>query len=806
MHSFETLDKIYKIYKDNYRCLNDESHENFLFCFECNKFFCEKCSEIHDKSHKNIKSSDIIEKLDSYKTLFNSIELEREKAKQTLNRFSEVIKNLNDIYKNLNIIFELRLSIIKKKKANEEIVEIKTEDIDSLYNKIIEENNFENKGKYFIDYFKLLETAVKENKNNILYKKIIKVANSLNKQIIEQNNMFCSNLENNNLFKKLKDIINSTEAIFYQYICKNLNVSHKEYIAEKNLINFKKNIEDVKKENHIDLHKSQIIINNQTLNDYNKDQINEYNLENKKEKILKISLGKSFGIIANNPHKQLCEEEKPIKLEKEIMEKKSEENKFNDENIPILNLNIQKSDNFLNIKKEDNVIINREEEKNNIINDLKDNNNIDINKNNEINLNGNNDSNEINFKNDYILDNPDLNCCETLVYNSTIKNGKLDRSTIFMDSFEVYTEEDIADIMIGNQSKNIFDNIKTIRQIKSEEIAKIQQTKNTLEKESDIEKHRKSCKHKIKELNKKINIYCSPISEIVKEIKVFNIHERNLIELISPKNNGEYIYVFNPYLNEIEDIIIPPSFKFPKNFAYINILPYCYVSGGIQDDNSISKNFFAIKRKGYKVFEFVKLPNMLNQKYNHCMIELKTLGGLGIIGGWNSKKCEYFNLKKKEWKSLPDLNHIRESPTCCVINEKNIFCFLGYDNELKKYNETFEKCNLQTKRWEEINPGGMKNFMERKAAGCLIYNHRGKDFIIIVGGINNSENELKDILIYDEKRNAIERKKNRLPFKCSFSHNSFHLLCSGYYSNFDNNSSIIQYEEFQEVFFGLSEI
>ena len=375
-----------------------------------------------------------------------------------------------------------------------------------------------------------------------------------------------------------------------------------------------------------------------------------------------------------------------------------------------------------------------------------------------------------------------------------------------MDSFEVYTEEDIEDIMIGNQSKNIFDNIKTIKQIKSEEVAKIQQTKNTLEKESDIEKHRKSCKHKIKELNKKINIYCSPISEIVKEIKVFNIHERNLIELISPKNNGEYIYVFNPYLNEIEDILIPPSFKFLKNFAYINILPYCYVSGGIQDDNNISMKFFAIKRKGYKVFEFVKLPNMLNQKYNHCMIELKTLGGLGIIGGWNSKKCEYFNLKKKEWKSLPDLNHIRESPTCCVINEKNIFCFLGYDNELKKYNDTFEKCNLQTMRWEEINPRGMKNFMERKAAGCLIYNHRGKDFIIIVGGINNSENELKDILIYDEKTNVIERKKNRLPFKCSFSHNSFHLLCSGYYSNFDNNSSIIQYEEFQEVFFGLSEI
>ena len=68
---------------------------------------------------------------------------------------------------------------------------------------------------------------------------------------------------------------------------------------------------------------------------------------------------------------------------------------------------------------------------------------------------------------------------------------------------------------------------------------------------------------------------------------------------------------------------------------------------------------------------------MLKERYNHSMIELKFMGDIAVVGGFNSRKCEMYTLQK-EWKSLPDLNHVRESPSCCVINEKNIFCFLGY--------------------------------------------------------------------------------------------------------------------------------
>ena len=184
-------------------------------------------------------------------------------------------------------------------------------------------------------------------------------------------------------------------------------------------------------------------------------------------------------------------------------------------------------------------------------------------------------------------------------------------------------------------------------------------------------------------------------------------------------------------------------------------MPYCFISGGIIENNIILNDFLAIRRKGTKLFEFVNLKSMLEKKYNHSMIELKFLGEIGVIGGYNSKKCEYFNMKKKEWKYLPDLIHVRENPSCCVINEKNIFCFLGYDNELNKYNNTIEKLdlniNINNMKWEEIKHLGMKNNMERKAASCLIYNNKGNDYIFIVGGINNLDKESRDILLYDEK-------------------------------------------------------
>ena len=186
------------------------------------------------------------------------------------------------------------------------------------------------------------------------------------------------------------------------------------------------------------------------------------------------------------------------------------------------------------------------------------------------------------------------------------------------------------------------------------------------------------------------------------------------------------------------------------------------------------------------------------------MVELKYLNGLGVVGGTDSKECEAFSIKKNEWISLPDMNNIRENPCCCVLNEKYLYVFFGYDNQSFKYITTIEKISLRSKeKWTEITPDGPQTYMKRNSASCLNYNIKGKDHVIIVGGVNSLKSESDDYLIYDEKENKMIRKSNALPFKCSFRHNSFNLLCSGYYANFTVDSLIIQYENIGEVFFGI---
>ena len=444
-------------------------------------------------------------------------------------------------------------------------------------------------------------------------------------------------------------------------------------------------------------------------------------------------------------------------------------------------------------------------------------------------VNENEKNNEENLESNDIINNPfynfeksedgNINKNDFYFFNDNNKNNKVlesvntlkkDVSLIHIDNFEVFTNENITNIMSNRDATKSFGNVITIKEYDRFQASEITLEENKILKESDIEVYRKNFIAKMKKLENKINIYSSPDNEIMREIKMLDKNEINMIEILSPQNNNIFINIFNPYLNEIEKVLIPDEYKFNINFAYLNILPYCYISGGFKYESNEEKpkilsEFYAIRRREKKSFKFIKLPEMLEPKFNHCMVQLKYFNGILALGGHNSKNVEYFSLSQLKWINLPQLNHVRENPSCCVINEKNIFCFLGYDNELNKYNDTIEKLNLNLKHieWEDLKPIGMEPIMLRKSSSCLFYTHREKDYIFIVGGVDKLGNQCKDILIYDEKKNAIRRKKNRLPLKSSFSQNSFNLLCSGYYCNFNSDSSIIQYEQMGQVFFSI---
>ena len=289
---------------------------------------------------------------------------------------------------------------------------------------------------------------------------------------------------------------------------------------------------------------------------------------------------------------------------------------------------------------------------------------------------------------------------------SSENNSNNNNNMISIDSFEVFTTETVDKFINGEAQEGFFDNIKTIKELESEKRAVIIEG-NKLESEEEIEAYKQQCLQKIAE--RKVNSLRTRRNTMRKEIKIFTDKEKNILEILSPK--GDKINIFNPYLNEVEEILIPENYKFPKNFPYLNISPYCYVSGGIKTDEKGEMeeltNFYAIRRRGPKEFEFVNLPEMLESKSNHCMVELKYLNGIGVIGGSDSKNCEVFKFKQNIWDNLPELNNIRENPCSCVLNEKTLFCFFGYDNKSYKFNPNIEKLDLETlEKWDLISPKG----------------------------------------------------------------------------------------------------
>ena len=827
---YKLLEKeITKIKGKKFKCLTNSSHEASSFCCSCNNFICDACIKSHEKNHEIIKIdsrfNDTKKKFDRYKELpsiFNDfisgkmkkIELDKNITKTSIDKIDELINKLKDIKKNMTKTFEIRTSLVKKynkEKENEQIQnnEIKFEElnidelngIDRNINNIKEEQEI---CKNLVQFYKMLEKNIKINEKNLPYSDYDinnKKTNELNNLIIEQFKKIYKSC--NGVFPILDKKFAETDFIFTKIICKNLNISMNEYNNQMRLQNIKVEVDSMKKDKEDESEDKELMSKTQIF----KKKKNNMNLEENQanNKIVEKPVEKIVEKIVEKPVEKIVEKivEKPVE---KVVEKVLTKYKFLKNQLIIDKVSSFVIEGTLNDK--DNLIENKEEIDNdsNNINENKDENQND---NNDKIEDDNNDNNNLNINDVIQNDKSNDNDNNININNNINKKKDFNNSSIFIDSFEVFTSEKCEEFLntedVGN---DFFNEIKTIKDLKHNEIAVIKESKNNLEKESQIQKYTKTCLQKINELKKKITILSTPKSVIKKELKIFSQNEMNLIEIISPKKDSNSINIFNPYMNELEEILIPEKYKFAKYFAYINLLPYCYVTGGIKIDKKGEKlelsEFFAIRRKENKLFEFINLPEMIESKSNHCMVELKYLNGIGVIGGTDTKDCEVFNLKKNKWESLPDLNNIRENSSCCILNDKYLYCFFGYDNKEFKFQDTIEKLNLKSKEsWEVITPTGPKVHMKRKASSCLFYNLKGSNYILIVGGINSLKNECDDCLLYNEKNNKIERINNALPFKCSFMQNSYNILCSGYYANFTVDSMIIQYQQNGQIFFGI---
>ena len=378
-----------------------------------------------------------------------------------------------------------------------------------------------------------------------------------------------------------------------------------------------------------------------------------------------------------------------------------------------------------------------------------------------------------------------------------LKRASAIKDKIELDSFtaSALSNKSIKEVYLGkyNESKAVFI---------------IRDNKFLMETEEEIEITNKSCFEKLNEMN------LSKAKEdfnLTKELSKFSWKERNMFELIYPIEDQKLICVYNPYINKVEQIEMEMTGKFPLNCSIYLKLPYCYISGGkiLDEDEEYEEtdNFYALRREGPKIFEKMILPEMLEEKSNHCLFEVPYINSLCALGGKNSKDVEMFDLDEKNWKKYPDLNYSRESAACCVVNDTYIYCFFGYDEENATYLSNIEKYDLVYKsEWEVINPYGNKTFMKKKMSACVKYRKNFEENIYIVGGINVLNKESNDCLIYNEKNNTIEKEgEMSLPYKSTFNCSSFVQMPNGIYYNLNMNTQLIQYESSGKYFFGIRE-
>ena len=182
-----------------------------------------------------------------------------------------------------------------------------------------------------------------------------------------------------------------------------------------------------------------------------------------------------------------------------------------------------------------------------------------------------------------------------------------------------------------------------------------------------------------------------------------------------------------------------PLDKFPQGGAYCNHGKYLYFTGGKETIKGIGKIFLRLSLiKEDKKGKLAKMPTMLYNHWNHSMIANDNY--VFVIGGYNSNKCECFNLKTLKWEAMPDLNREERQRPMLVIYKDYLYAFMGYtQNNILNSVERINISKLGSCKWEKVSIKNEEN-LNLRFYGAGIYNYNGKLFFI-GGKIGQGEDE-----------------------------------------------------------------
>ena len=176
---------------------------------------------------------------------------------------------------------------------------------------------------------------------------------------------------------------------------------------------------------------------------------------------------------------------------------------------------------------------------------------------------------------------------------------------------------------------------------------------------------------------------------------MYPVFKSNLIKCAADKNTVNEIKInFSEFSKE--DPIIT---EFPNGGAYCHYKNTFYFTGGQEYIKEAGKLFLLIAKNNSDQ-NAIKLPLMKNNHFNHSMIGDKEK--IFVIGGYNSNKCEFYDIARKTWNEMPDLFAKERQRSMLYINNNYLYCFMGLSQN--GILDSIERINLENMDagWENI--------------------------------------------------------------------------------------------------------
>ena len=187
--------------------------------------------------------------------------------------------------------------------------------------------------------------------------------------------------------------------------------------------------------------------------------------------------------------------------------------------------------------------------------------------------------------------------------------------------------------------------------------------------------------------------------------------------------------------------------EFPAGGAYCNYQNCLFFTGGQEYIKGASKIFLSISKNALNQ-NATKLPSMKHSHWNHSMIANN--GKIYVIGGYNTNKCEVYDIEKKTWSELPELVSKERQKSMLFIDKNKLYCFMGLSQSgildsvevLDLINPNSGWVNLIVDNSEEVN---------LRFYGAGIIKKKGSNKIIFIGGkkLNKKKEQVFKRSIYE---------------------------------------------------------